>query len=200
MSDKSVIKVSCIQPKDIITTSEIISDHRAKYSGDTSMLPDLGIQNEAVNIDKYLVLSTMICSTMFNRTKILLALDRYNADTYIIYEINDMEFYTLLRFKQFNDAFEFMQVISSIDLAEKEYGMKVNLLSQSMSVIRKIEGADGPRDNKDLVKIRDCIMKGIPNNFPYTGCGIKLMNQLAKQNIIHSDMDKNMITDSLKWV
>ena len=130
-----------------------------------------GITDVPININKLLITDTI--KLRANQYKAHVAINRLNCDVYIIFEEWDTTFKTFLRFKRYKDAKDFLftelrkwnnQGFTELqfDLSNKDYSS----FSSAM---------------KEIYEVRDNIMKGIPNNYPYTGKQMDLYEKLAKQ-------------------
>lgn len=130
------------------------------------------ITNEKINPDAFIFAFTFM-TLDFSTTglKIHLAFDRMNGDSYILADIWDTDFYTIFRFKNYKDAKEtFARMVKST----KDQ-------NEVLDIINKINDVYTGVIHNALYKIRNTILEGYPNNYPYIYYDLDLFNKLAKQ-------------------
>lgn len=145
----------------------------------------MGISNNAINIDDYFVVRSKSLY-LFNRLglKLHLAVNLYSADTYLIGDYWDTDFYKILRLKNFLNGILLFRYYTQKYEARPE--CPHNQLLEVMNSL--VEKREVPSFNV-LDEVRKSIIEGLPDNYPYTGkCPIDIVNMLAKQQ---KDTDKS---------
>ena len=162
------LKVSMVPLNRIILALYSIGSKRAN-NNDMEMAP-CQITNKPINIDNFAVIYTR-SDSFFNRNglKYLLALDKLNGDCYLICEYWDTEFYTLFRFKS---------ILIGYNIIRNAEGRKMSDLRNLAEF--EFKGSTSYNDSS-FKEVRDAIMNGFPNCYPYCGQGVQLFKALAKQ-------------------
>ena len=135
--------------------------------------PYCKISNNKINIDNFLCLRT-IHSKYFslNGIKLHLALDKLNCDSYIIGEYLDTDFYALLRFKKLSYCNKYFESLTSTLSSE---------LESCTNLMYKLMRPNSSDSKNTVIKVREEIMAGVPNNYSFHSQNNKLFNVLAKQ-------------------
>lgn len=135
--------------------------------------PYCKISNNKINIDNFLCLRT-IHSKHFsqNGIKLHLALDRLNCDSYIIGEYLDTDFYALLRFKKLSYCNKYFESLTSTLSSE---------LESCTDLMYKLMRFNSSDNKNTVIRVREEIMAGVPNNYSFHSQDSKLFNMLAKQ-------------------
>lgn len=137
--------------------------------------PYCKISNDRINIDKFICLSTAISEDFnTNKIKILLAIDKINCDAYLLGEWMDIEFYTILRFKNIELGIRYFNKLKRTDGKNT-----LNLCASAVNILRGDTGYVG--DFNKILLCRKEVMKGVPNNYPFFSANEALLNILAKQ-------------------
>ena len=128
------------------------------------------ITNKKVDMSNYVILYTMkLTAGIENRKELLLALDKLNCDTYLIIGYSSKYFYTLLRFKDIISGFNLIRCKSGVTSSDFEKLADSNFISEAYT------------KSSELQEVRDAIMNGYPDNYPYTGRQEEIFKSLAKQ-------------------
>ena len=195
-SDKEITEIEVDMPNDIWSKTSIIinSETNKSYICDKKLktivciLYILGynlnnkveedkplnkITNENINIQNFLICDTLINKQLCDRGfKVHTAFDRYNCDVYIISEWYDTDFKTILRFKRYKDAKDYVfNNIKKYWIYEDFntfYTYNQNLTEYTTEALA-------------CIVARNSIMQGIPNNFPYIYTNVDFFDKLAKQ-------------------
>lgn len=137
-----------------------------------------GINNKKIDINDYFV----VCSKslyLFNRLgfKLHLAVNLYSADTYLIGDYWDTDFYKVLRLKNFLNGILLFRYYTCKYETKQECPH-----NQLIEVMYSLIDDEEVSSFNVLDEVRKSIMNGLPNNYPYTGrCPIDIVDMLAKQ-------------------
>lgn len=138
-----------------------------------------GIDNSKINIDEYYVINSIGLKNFYHRgMKLLLAMDKFNADTYVLAEVWDTDFYKLFRTKTLANGVMLMRYLTTvtskgISVQDKVIDL-IDYLNNTSSSVRV--------EDNFLILLREEIMQGLPNNYPYSGMSpTDLVDILAKQ-------------------
>lgn len=169
LSSGSVLKISDLPIETIVKTLYYIGKYR--YNMNYSKSKNNGISNDKINIDDFECMRTITFSYGYARNmKVHLALDKLNCDAYLLLDILDQDFYSLFRFKHYTDAEKFL----FNDLANRQ----VSLTDLANKLINHDLGVSG---HNNYVDLRNEILNGKSNTYPYYGNDLDIFNQLAKQ-------------------
>lgn len=163
-----IMRQTIVPLQNIVSVLYNIGSFRANNRGQISA--EEKIHNNTINIDNYSVI--MSCNDAYysnNLIKYLLAVDKSNGDTYILGEVADTDFYKLFRFKNLNSGTLWYLKIMSNRFDKDELGCLVKQLNGNQDA------------NSGFSEVRDSIMNGLPDNYPYFQTKLDLFKDLAKQ-------------------
>jgi hypothetical protein len=170
INKRGVLNESVCSLMNIATALYCIGKYR-KDIGDT-LEPYNGITNDKVEPDRFHFLRSQSYSSR-GRVKISLALDKLNCDPYLIGEVFDTDFYTLLRFKTIRDAMDFFDK-AVLQYTDIHYGWS--------NLVNGIANGITMSDSDTLVaRPRSLILRGLPNGYPTVEDSLGIFDILAKQ-------------------
>lgn len=156
-----------------------------------------GITNDVINVDDFTFFTSK--SVRFNYGniyKLEVAIQNQTLETFIVANHNDMDYYTLFRFRNFIDADkilheyvpdETVEGMKNIDGGSEIYSCNVFIkgLAYLADTVHKSNIDDYTLTDSekylDLYYIRELIRKGLPNNYPIITNNLGLLDKLAKQ-------------------
>lgn len=128
------------------------------------------ITNNKIDISNYVILCSInITAGIKNRKELLLALDKLNCNIYLIIGYDNKYFYTLFRFKNIVSGYNLMSCKCGVTSCDLEKLADDNFINKNST------------KNSELQEVRDAIMNGYPNNYPYIGNYLEMFKSLAKQ-------------------
>ena len=164
ITKSNVLKLSRLSINSIITSLYCCGEYRAHYL--KTMKPTCKITDDKINIDEYTVIETFTSRNLTNSGfKFLISLDKLNCDVYLLLELWDMDFYKLFRFKDIHDLLIWL--------------LKSNK-SELMQLGTTIVDYNSNRTST-YTEVRNAILDGYPNCYPYVLTNSDLFKILAKQ-------------------
>lgn len=173
MSSKKFLKGGYIKLQRMLNMLNSIGAYRESYNGKHKPY----IDNERINTDSfYYVLSKSLKMYRIHGIKLHLAIDLYNADTYLIGDVWDTDFYKLFRAKSYQLGLRLFKTFTD----ENQEHMQSSLIT----ILNYIHSNTPCRPSDGIQQLREDILNGLPNNIPYTGTMLAFADILAKQPII----------------
>jgi len=165
---KIQFKVCPIPLNDFIKALYTVGERRANNPNNDKA--SCKITDNEIDISNYVILCDRRLSNdiKYDR-KLLLVLDKLNCDTYLIIMYDEEYYYTLFRFKD---------IISGYNLISDKWWVTSNQFEYLAD--SKFLSEHCPR-NSELQEVRDAIMGGVPDCYPYIGKHVGLFKSLAKQ-------------------
>lgn len=188
--NKKVFKSTFMKYSNLLKTLYFVGEAR-KNEGN---LATNKITNDNIDTSKYIFLQTSSSNNLnSDGVKLNLCMDIYNCDCYIIGECWDMYFYKLFRLRDFMLGYDIIKALREserIYSGNKKYIDELdihpcNLARELKNLTIKFEEL---RSNPDastsiLGEVRNDIVKGLPNNYPYyRGCS-KFFSLCCKQPV-----------------
>lgn len=168
MTSKSVLSQSTMSINKLLEMYYTIGEARAlgKYNKINKII------NSTINVDAFFFTDVFLqirkCSAYI--LKVHLAIEKMTGYTYLIADLSDTDFYTVFRFKNYMQAVQFTNNVR----AESYKTSMLNKLVSNLTGVYEY-------NNTDYSDIRDKIMGGLPNNYPYHWGEKELFDILAKQ-------------------
>lgn len=160
----NTLRLSRLSINSIIASLYCCGEYRAHYLNTTK--PTCKITNDKINIDEYTVIGTLASRNLANNGfKFLIALDKLNCDVYLLLELWDMDFYKLFRFKDIHDLLIWLLKCNKTEL---------------MQLGITITDHDYKKEST-YTEVRNAILDGYPNCYPYVLTNGDLFKILAKQ-------------------
>lgn len=167
MSSKKFLNGGYLRLDRVLLLLNTIGNYRELYKGEH----EPRIDNRAIDVNNfYFVLSKTLSQFYKYGMKIHLAIDLYNADTYILGDLWNSNFYKLFRIKEYQQGLKLFNTL----IYEKYHNSLITMIN-CISLGKLCRPADS------LQKLREDIMNGLPNNIPYTGNMISFAEIMAKQ-------------------
>lgn len=171
MSSKKFLKAGYIKLQQVLELLNRIGTYRESQAG---LEHKPGIDNTPINIYNYDCILTQNLKRYYTYgVKLHLALDLYNADTYIIGDVWDTDFYKLFRVKSYQQGLRLFNLFTNEDSESFQNSL--------ITIINCIQSGTPCKPTDGIQQLREDILDGLPNNMPYTGSMLSLSEVLAKQ-------------------
>lgn len=141
------------------------------------------VDNNTVNIQDFTCLLTRVAYLMHGKyTRFNIGIQHRTGECFLLVDTDDIDYYKIFRFKRFYDADNFLfELLGSYDNKQLTDADKIDSLQDIYKLIAYRDVREYYRSNWDLVRIRELIIDGIPNNYPVDVSSNKLFDTLSKQ-------------------